>query len=153
MVNDKSEQIRLTFEDVIKNQNKMRDIVKAKIKNNDILHEEECKNWMHVCAYALMTWGKTIHSYLDLPMVRIHMGCVHTFALSFMDWKDKHVVISVRGDDYDFEIKVLWELLYKYMMHIFPKALDEALHISREAEKREAASSFGFSANRNLEGV
>lgn len=150
---DKNNQVRLTFEDVLRNQNKMREIVKAKIVNNDVLHDEEIKNWMHICAYALMTWGKTIHAYIDLPTVRIPIGCVHTFALSFMDWKNKKIIIEYKHIDYSFEISILWKNLYEYMMHIFPKALDEALHISREAEEREPSGSFGFSSSRNLEAV
>lgn len=150
MKNDKEKkQIRKTRHDSLSAQKKMRKIVKTKIKDGTGLSEKELEDWDITIADALMSWGKTTKVYYDLPSVRISFGSVHTFALKMMDYTNP-VKIKYEGNIYTFQIKILWELLYKYMLDVFPCALDEALHISKEAEEREEWSGYDFSAKKEV---
>lgn len=147
--NEKSHQERKTRSDCIIAQKRMKEIVQKKMKNNEVLTINECEKWMDIVADALMTWGKNIKVYINLPTINIPFNSVHTFALYFMDWGNP-VIIKYKNINYKFEIKKLWELLYKYMLEIFPYCADEALHISKEAEEREQWSSYAFSAKKKL---
>ena len=149
-MNDKKKQLRKTRFDSLNAQKRMRKIVLDKIQHNTPLASCEKDDWMDIVADALLTWGKNIKAYVKKQGVRIPLGSVHTFALYFLDW-DNPVPLEHMGDKYKCEIKELWELLYKYMLEIFPYALDEALHISKEDEEREERSSYGFTHRKSLE--
>lgn len=146
----KNLQVRKTREDVKVAQKKMREIVKSKIKNNDILHDEEYENWMDLCADALMSWGKNVKVNIDTATATIHLGSVHTFALRFMDWDTSLIFVNYKNKKYSIKIKQLWKYLYDYMLQVFPLSLDEALHISKEADERQHSSSYSFSADKKL---
>jgi hypothetical protein len=145
-------QIRKTHDDVLRQQHTMRELVKKKINNNDVLHHNEYETWMRTVSYALMSWGKNTKAFYETPLHCFHLGSVHTFALRFLDW-DNPIVLLSNGckKKYKVEIKMLWSVLYEYMMQVFPLALDEAIHMSKESEKHERSGSFQFSASKKIE--
>jgi len=142
---EKQKQIRKTRHDVLIAQKTMRTIVLEKIRTNTVLELNRHDEWMDICADALMHWGKITKAYINLPGERIHLGSVHTFALKMMDYSQPVVI-----NKYKFEIKKLWEILYKHMLDVFPCALDEALHISKEDEERIEMGNAVFSSDRSL---
>lgn len=147
---DKRKQIRKTREDTIYAQNELRQLINRKIKSNGGLNSFEKGRWMRLLADALVSWGKTTKVYYDMPGTRIPLGSVHTFGLKFLDW-DNPVDIEHDGIVYRFQICALWRTLYKYVLIVFPMAIDEALHISKESEEYEPWSGFDFSSRKSLE--
>lgn len=145
----KNKQDRRTHEDVLYYQQRMLDIVSSKIQFNDILNEEEKKDWLKTISYALMSWGVNTKVFYDTPSAKIPFGDVHAFSMHFLTYK-KQVKIHYKGNDYMFDIKDLWELLFDYLLNGFGKAEDQAMFISKEASINEQWSGYEFSSKRKL---
>ena len=143
-------QDRLTFEDTIKAQKELLPFVRDKKKTGNPLSPEEKETFPEKLAYALMSQGQAKVFY-EYNTLRIPLGTVHTLGLKMLDVKDKQVVISYNQGKYTLETKKLWELLYINFMTVFPRALEEAIHMSKEVPHREKAEGYSFSSDRSLE--
>ncbi len=150
MNDDKRKQIRRTHHDTLISQKKIRDIIKNKINTNKGLTENEKNEWDLLIGNAFLSVGTDKRVYLDRAEIRIDFGTVHTFALYFIDWEDP-VQHEYKKQIYTIPLKTLWEILYKCCLELFPYALADALHMSKEVEEREQWNPFEFSSKRGLQ--
>lgn len=149
---EKRLQIRRTHKDTKNAQKKMRNMIQNKIFNNEILKPTEYDEWIDLVADAFLSIGIDKKVYYNKPTVRICFGTVHTFALRFIDWKNPAEYVYDKNK-YVFDIKELWELLYENCLELFPFALADAIHMSKESEEREKWSSYEFSSKKNMESI
>ncbi len=145
-------QIRMTHRDAIRSQKQLRILVLRKIERNVGLSRREEEFFDEVVATSLLSQGSYVKAFFILPdMRKLYMGSVHSFALWMRDLKGSEVKLRNYDKVYKVEIKDLWRTLYKYFIELFPLALDEAIHMSREVTKREAPSAYTFSPDKKLE--
>lgn len=150
MVKDKELQIRLTHADCINRQNQLMRLLKRKIERNVGLSHEEAEYFPEMVANSLLSHG-FINAYHTLSNgTKIPMGSVHTFALRMLDLRGSKVTLSLFNKKYIINISDLWRTLYNYFIRLFPFALEESLHISREVPMREESSSYIFKAKDKL---
>ena len=148
--NIKKKQLRRTFDDTKNAQKQLREMVLSKIKNPTCLTIEEQQKWIELIADSFLSVGIDKKVFIDKPNIRISFGNLHTFALRFLDW-DERVVFNYKNQDYQFPIKTLWEILYDGCLEVFPYALADALHMSKETEKREQWEPYSFSSEDRLD--
>lgn len=146
----KHKQIRKTHFDTKNIQKKLRELIKNKIDNNLPLTNEEKDEWDVLIADAFLSVGTDKKVFVNRPATRIAFGSAHTFALRFWDWGNP-VVYKYNGGTYTFQIKELWELLYDCCLELFPYALADAVHMSKESEEREPWKPASFSSSKKLE--
>lgn len=146
----KRKQLRRTFDDTKTAQKQLRELILNKIENKNSLTPEEKNIWMDLIANSFLSVGVDQKIYIETPNIRICFGTLHTFALRFLDW-DSKVVYTYQKHNYSFDIETLWEKLYSCCLEIFPYALSDALHMSKETEEREQWQPFSFSSNQKLE--
>lgn len=150
MSKDKELQIRLTHADCINNQKELIELLKRKIERNKCLSYDEREYFPDLIADSLFSqgWIKANHKVYDNTI--IPMGSVHTFALHLLDIRTSKVKLKFLDREYIIDIADLWKTLYNYLLTLFPRALEEALHISREVPQREESSSYIFSSDQKL---
>jgi len=145
-------QIRMTHRDAIRSQKQLRLLVLRKIERNVGLSRREEEFFDEVVATSLLSQGSYVKAFFVLPDKRkLFMGSAHSFALWMRDLKGSEVKLRNYDKIYKVEIRDLWRTLYKYFIELFPLALDEAIHMSREVTKREAPSAYTFSPDKKLE--
>jgi len=145
-------QIRMTHRDAIRSQKQLRLLVLRKIERNVGLSRREEEFFDEVVATSLLSQGSYVKAFFVLPDKRkLFMGSVHSFALWMRDLKGSEVKLRNYDKIYKVGIRDLWRTLYKYFIELFPLALDEAIHMSREVTKREAPSAYTFSPDKKLE--
>jgi len=147
----RTQQNRRTLVDVVNYQNQMDRIINYKMKHNELLSDNQKKNWPMICAYALLRWGTRFKVSLILSDVIIPLGYVHELALRMMDYESEQVSIRYKGKKYSFPVKLLWRLLRDHTRKVFPFAQDEAVHISSESEEREQMGEYNFSASEEMQ--
>lgn len=144
-------QIRMTHRDAIRSQRQLRRLVLRKIERNVGLSRKEEEFFDEIIATALLSQGSNIKAFHVLPDgKKLYMGTVHSFALWMCDIKGSEVTLKNYSNNYKVQIKDLWKTLYRYLIELFPLALDEAIHMSREVTKREAPSAYTFSPEKAL---
>lgn len=150
MAKERELQIRLTHADCISKQNQLMKMLKRKIERNVGLSNEEAEYFPELVANSLLSHG-FILAYHALPDgSKIPMGSVHTFALRMIDLRGPKVTLSFFNKKYTINISDLWRTLYDYFIRLFPFALEESLHISREVPTREESTSYIFSSKDKL---
>lgn len=143
-------QIRLTFEDTIKYQKELLDFARTRRETGWPLTKKEKKEFPNKLAYSLMSRGlKPI--YYEIGTTKIYLGSIHTLGLKMLDINGSTTEIQYEGTNYVLKTKILWSLLYNSFLTQFPKALEEAIHMSKELPEREQASGYSFNSDKNLE--
>lgn len=148
---NKEHQIRLTHADCINRQDELMELLQRKINRNVGLNHEEREYFPDLLANALYSqgWINAYHSVYD--GTRIPMGPVHSFALRMKELRGSTVQLIFFNKTYIVNISDLWKTLYDYFIRLFPRALEEALHVSREVPQREESSSFIFKSDEKIE--
>jgi len=147
---NKEHQIRLTHADCINRQNELMELLQRKINRNVGLNYEERENFPDLIANALYSqgWINAYHSVYD--GTRIPMGPVHSFALRMKEIKGPKIKVKFFNKEYIVNISDLWKTLYDYLIRLFPRALEEALHVSREIPQREETTSYIFKSDEKI---
>lgn len=149
--NEKKKHIRLTHYDTLQSQKKLRKLLKEKTINPTPLSNDERIEWEQLIADSYLNWGLKCNVYHERSDIRLKLGNLHTLALKMMDYDDTGTEISSGNKIYNIELKTLWDLIYKSSLNVFPYALDEALHISKEILEREDPGSYQFSYKKKLD--
>jgi len=120
------------------------ELLQRKINRNVCFNYEEREDFPDLIANALYSqgWIEAYHSVYD--GTRIPMGSVHSFALRMKELKGQKVKLKFFYKEYMVDISDLWKTLYEYLIRLFPRALEEALHVSREIPQREETTSYVF---------
>lgn len=146
---DNMEQKRRTYEDTLAFQKDLRNLIKKKRGENTMLLPEEKKTFGDIFPRAFLSQGKNTKVYFDTATAKIFLGTVHSLCLKMMDWKNP-IRIKNKGVAVLFQPKHLWSLLYNAMRDVFPKALDEAIHMSAEVERRKETEGYDFEPTTKL---
>jgi len=148
---NKEHQIRLTHADCINRQNELMDLLQKKMDRNVRFNHEEREDFPDLIANALFSqgWIDSYHSVSD--GTRIPLGPVHSFALRMKDLQGPKVRLKFFNKEYVVDISDLWKTLYDYLIRLFPRALEEALHVSREVPQREETTSYVFKSDKKIE--
>lgn len=148
---NKELQIRLTHADCINRQDELMELLQRKIDRNVGLNHEEREDFPDLIANALLSQG-WIDSYQSISDgTQIPMGPVHSFALRMKDLQGPKIKLKFFNKEYIVNISDLWKTLYDYFIRLFPRALEEALHVSREIPQREESTSYTFSSDKKIE--
>ena len=148
---NKEHQIRLTHADCINRQDELMELLQRKIDRNVGLNHEERGDFPDLIANALLSQG-WIDSYQSISDgTQIPMGPVHSFALRMKDLQGPKIKLKFFNKEYIVHISDLWKTLYGYLIRLFPLALEEALHVSREIPQREESTSFTFRSDEKIE--
>lgn len=141
-------QVRATFEDTKQSQTKLLSLIRGKIRKNAALSIEEKETFPGLVANALLSQGWRHCYYFTKDNVSIDLGSTRFFALGLLDIIGNKVSIKEHrlGRKYEVEIGELWNVLYSKCKELSQPALEEAIHMSREAPKREAPTAYDFSA-------
>lgn len=143
-------QVRATFEDTKKYQTDLFSLLRKKIRMNEPLSEEEKTTFPDLIANALLSQAWRHCYYIAKDNISINLGSTRYFALSLLDIDTKEVILTEKrlARKYKIEIGDLWNVLYEKCKELSQPALEEAIHMSREAPKREAPTSFDFVARK-----
>lgn len=143
-------QVRATFEDTKRNQTKLFSLLRVKIRNNVALSKDEKNEFSSIIANALLSQAWRHCFYNTHDNVRIDLGSTRFFALSLVDVQGSEVDITERrlNKKYRIQISELWNVLYNKCKELSQPALEEAIHMSKESPKREAPTSYGFTAQK-----
>lgn len=134
-------QVRLTYEDTINAQEKLRDFVWKKFKHNDFVHMGEESEYIKLLNKAFRSQGNWRIAYYMYQNMKIPLNPVHSFAMRLCFVYSPKVEIERYDVTLEIDIKEMWAILLEEMFFIFPAALEEALKISGEilmGEDREA---------------
>jgi len=152
----KERQERMTYTDTIEMQKEMLGFIKKKINNDPhyLLDEEEDYYFECISKCFLSQWSyDTI-----MPRIQINGGTliplgknVGEFTMKFLDMKRNTTKLKYKSKIFEIETKYLWQQLYDYCLRLFPKAQAEAIHMSREIEKRRRTSiGYQFDSSKKL---
>ncbi|MHA1865407.1 MAG: hypothetical protein ACTSWZ_02780 [Candidatus Heimdallarchaeaceae archaeon] len=131
--------VRLTFEDTLRRQKRLRKKLEQLIREKRPLYSNEVDDYLEDVYKALLTIGrgKKIF-YKTNDGVNIPLGNLIYFAEKMIYQKNKIVRIRYNYKIYEIPIEKLWQTLLDYFLMLFPHALWEALHISAERFRYQA---------------
>ena len=135
-------QIRLTYEDTINTQEKLRTFVWTKFKKNDFVHMGEESEYLKLLHKAFRSQGNWRIAYYVHGNMKIPLNPVHSFAMRLCFVYSPRLSIERYDVVLEIDIKEMWSILLEEMFFIFPAALEEALKISGEVFMGEERESF-----------
>lgn len=129
----KEVQTRLTFEDTLVNQKKIRNWLEILIKQKKPLEWQQRDAFIKIFNKATLTIGRPkLVIYKAPDGKRIPLGKLHYFAQKITYIKTNTIIIKYKNKSYTIPIEDLWKLLLEYLLEIFPASLDLALRMSAE---------------------
>ena len=150
----KSAQERLTLDDTLFYQNKLRDLLQRLTEYNRPLLETEREEYFEMLSKSLISQGSSDPVSLVLEGGWFVYASVQSLALRLADLTTPRVSLkTMRPDEVSIvvDIKVLWGFLYSWVVYLFPKACAEAWHISAESPVSQKAGTYSFSSREKLE--
>lgn len=146
-------QVRATYEDTKQHQTALFGLLRKKIRHNEPLSEEEKKTFSNLVSDSLLSQGWRHCYYTTKNNIRIDLGSTSFFALSLLDISTSEVFVTDprTRNKYKVEISELWNILYNKCKELSQPAREEAIHMSRESPKREAPTSYDFSAKKEYQ--
>ena len=147
----KEKHIRLTVSDTIHAQGELLKLIQHKIKVNAGLSFKEEEGFPSLISSALLSMGqRRIHYTAKKDKREIPLGSLHTMLLKMIGIKGEKVTLTYFNDTYEIPLSDLWIVLRDGCYTLFPLALQEAIHISREMPKREEPSEYIFRKDKKL---
>lgn len=150
---DQGKQIRLTLEDTLKFQDKLKEKLKILISENRPLEYKEKKAFFELITKALLSQGSTDPVYFVKEDGWFIFASAQNLAHRLADIKTNKVKLRTnRPEQVEvvIDISELWRFLYDKFLFLFPQACSEALHISAESVERPKQGSYKFSAKGDL---
>jgi len=147
---DKEMQVRRTYEDTIRYQQRLEDIVRQKYYQNDFIHIPEEKEYMEIISKAYLTQGMWRLVYYEDGTNKIPLGNLHSFSINLGRIKRKTVKITRYSYSKNVPISELWLILFNEFPYIFPLAQKLAYQSSVEGLMRESAEPFEFSSKEHI---
>jgi hypothetical protein len=153
MVRDKGKQVRLTLEDCLQYQDKLRHLLKTLILENRPLSHGEKQSYYEWLPKALMSQGAVDPVSVVLDDGWFTFASVQNLALRLSDLTTNNVNMkTTRPEKVEISIPIseLWQFLYDKALFLFPQACSEAVHISAESVERQQQKSFEFTSKGDL---
>jgi len=142
---------RLTYQDTIEAQNTLESLIHQKMRNNAGLADWERNKFSKLIGDAFLSQGNNVTLYYNKDSIKIPLGPAHTFCLKLKYMQGKTHTFTYKTKKYSIQISEIWSILYKSLPTIFPSAVKEAIHISKEVPKREDTSGYTFTSDKNIE--
>lgn len=150
---DKGKQVRLTLEDCLRYQDKLRNLLKTLILENRPLTFNEKRDYFIWLPKALLSQGAVEPVSIVLDNGWFTFASVQNLALRLADLTTGKIYLKTsRPEEVEVTIPIsrLWEFLYEKVLYLFPQACSEAVHISAESIERPQQKSFEFSSREDL---
>ena len=155
MVGDKSKQTRLTLEDCLHFQEKLRGLLHLLINDNRPLTHQEKQRYFEYVPKALLSQGAVDPIYFVKENGWFVFASVRSLALRMADLNTSNVSLkTTRPEEVEITIPIseLWQFLYDKAIYLFPQASSEAIHISAESIERPQQKSYEFTSKGDLNG-
>jgi len=143
----KKQQHRMTYDDTKFTIFDLYDFFLNKIQLNEgIKSKEELRYFMNMFSDAVMSHGSYQFSFRILGWGIIPYGNFGKFVISFalrsvgVEGTFFYLVDKASGEHFKVEFKDIWDEILEKVMYIQTYALEEAKHMSREAQIREEVS-------------
>ena len=150
---DQEKQVRLTLEDALKYQDKLKEKLKILISENRPLEYKERKPFFEMLTKALLSQGATDPVYFVKDTGWFIFSSAQNMTHRVADIKTNKIKLRTnRPENVEIvvDISELWQYLYDKFLYYFPQACSEALHISAESVERAKQGSFKFSSKGDL---
>jgi len=150
---EKELQVRATYEDTKRSQTELFSLLRKKIRNNKPLLGEEKKLFYNLFSDSTLSQGWRHCHYFTKDNIRINLGSTTYLALTLLelDTSEANVTDSRIRRKYKVEISELWNILYNKCKELAQPAREEAIHMSREQQKREMPTAYDFSAKKEYQ--
>ena len=151
---DKGKQVRLTLEDCLFFQNKLRELLQQLIRENRPLKMNERKPYFDLLPKALLSQGAVDPVHLVIDKGWFIFASVQSLAHRMVDLStDKVNMKTTRPEKVDVTIPIseLWQFLYDKVLYLFPQGTSEAIHISAESIERPKQTAYEFSSKGDLQ--
>jgi len=147
----KQRQSRLTFLDTIESQKALLELLKKKKERNVGLSDKEEEDFPELIAFAVLSHASTPCTFVNVDG-RTSKWNIYELALQLKGLRGNIVTLTdgITKQQYTIQIRDLWHFLEIELKHIFPYALEEAIHMSKELPQREQASSYTFSSDNKI---
>jgi len=150
---DKEKQIRMTLQDCLINQGRLRELLQTLIRENRPLSFNEKKDFYLLLPKALLSQGSTDPAYLVINNGWFIFSSVQNLGHRLADiYANKVFLKTTRPENVEItvEIKELWQFLYDKILYLFPQANAEAIHISAESVERPQQGAYSFTSKEAL---
>jgi len=156
MVNrEKNEQqVRMTLQDCLSYQDKLRGLLQQLIQENRSLTCQEKQRFFEMLPKALLSKGTMEPVHLVIEKGWFTFASIQTMALKLADLTTNKVSLrTTRPEKVEIILSIgeLWKFLYDKVLYLFPLASAEAIHISAESVKRSQQGTYEFSSKEALE--
>lgn len=150
---DKQKQLRLTLQDTLYFQDRLRVLVKLLRDENRPLAHKEKQQFFMMLPKALLSQGSVDPTYFVQSDGWFIFSSVQNLALRLADLSTDRVFMkTTRPENIEITISIseLWQFLYDKILYLFPQATAEAIHISAESVERSPQGVYDFSAKGDL---
>ena len=150
---EQGRQIRLTLEDALRFQDRLKEQLKLLISENRPLEYKERKLFFEMLTKGLLSQGCTDPVYFVRDDGWFMFASVQNLAQRLADVKTRRVRLRTnRPETVEVVVDIgeLWRFLYDKFLFLFPQACSEALHLSAESIERQKQGSFKFSSRGDL---
>jgi len=150
----KEKQIRLTLEDCITYQDKLRDLLKILISENRSVTHHEKQQLYKTMPKALLTQGTTQPVTMVIKRGWFIFASIQNFILRTSEMTTGKVRLETTRPEevtVDVPISDLWKFIFDRVMYLFPLAAAEAIHLSGESPARTEQGVYSFSSTKKLE--
>jgi hypothetical protein len=150
---DQGKQIRLTLEDALKYQDRLKEKLKILISENRALGYKEKKHFFELLTKALLSQGATNPVYFVKDNGWFIFASAQNMAHRIADLNTNKIKLRTNKPEkveVTVEISELWQFLYDKFLYLFPQACSEALHLSAESVERPKQGSYKFTSKGDL---
>jgi len=148
------QQVRLTLQDCLSYQEKLRGLLQILIQEDRPLTSLEKQRFFEMLPKALLSKGTIEPVHLVIEKGWFTYASVQSMALQMADLATNRVSLrTTRPEVVECIISIgdLWRFLYGKVLYLFPLASAEAIHISAESVKRSQQGAYEFSSKGVLE--
>jgi hypothetical protein len=146
---DTNQQVRLTLEDTIRSQNKLRVILQQLIQYNRALLDTEKEEFFELVSKSLLSQGTGESVNFVYEGGWFQFASAQNLAQRMSDLTTEKVYLKTIAPEVveaTIPISTLWKFLYNWCLYLFPRACAESWHISAESQMKQKAGTYSFSS-------
>ena len=146
---NKEKQMRLTLQDCLFFQDKLRQLLKVLISENRPLTHTEKTNLYEILPKALLSQGSNDPVYFVKDQGWFVFASVQNMVHRIAElYTDKVMLVTSRPEKVEVVISIgeLWKFIFDKVLFLFPLANSEAIHISAESHERPFQGAYDFTS-------
>jgi hypothetical protein len=150
---DNEKQVRLTLEDTLRQQGKLKEYIKILISENRPLRYNERKQFFEMITKGLLSQGCTDPVYFVYHEGWFIFASAQNLAHRLADITTRRIKLKTNRPEkteIELDISELWQFLYDKFLYLFPQACAEALHLSAESIERPKQGVYRFKSEEGL---